>query len=214
MSGSQGSIVSGSRLSPCAPPVFPERSYVDFQGSRKGTRFACLSGSRAGSPNRPLAQTADQLGINRETLRNWVQQDRRDRGLVAQARPRRRRSARRPTSPFTVARGRASEPWSQGQPSVPATDARCGFPPAWGSILERWPARSPCGELGFVRVRARPAISGPQWQAQVSSRHTAAAPLKSRKLCPPDCRVVRFRAWEKTPIRRSTPFHIACLLQE
>lgn len=32
------------------------------------------------SPDRPLAQTADQLGINRETLRNWVQQDRRDRG--------------------------------------------------------------------------------------------------------------------------------------
>lgn len=36
------------------------------------------------SPDRPLAQTADQLGINRETLRNWVQQDRRDRGATTQ----------------------------------------------------------------------------------------------------------------------------------
>ncbi len=36
------------------------------------------------SPDRPLAHTADQLGINRETLRNWVQQDRRDRGVTVQ----------------------------------------------------------------------------------------------------------------------------------
>ncbi|MFG3343426.1 transposase, partial [Glycomyces sp. NPDC048151] len=33
------------------------------------------------SPDRPLAQTADQLGINRETLRNWVRQAQRDAGV-------------------------------------------------------------------------------------------------------------------------------------
>ncbi|MCD0444236.1 transposase [Glycomyces sp. A-F 0318] len=32
------------------------------------------------SPERPLSQTADQLGINRETLRNWVRQAQRDAG--------------------------------------------------------------------------------------------------------------------------------------
>lgn len=32
------------------------------------------------SPDRPLSQTADRLGINRETLRNWVRQAQRDAG--------------------------------------------------------------------------------------------------------------------------------------
>jgi hypothetical protein len=74
--------------------------------------------------------------------------------------------------------------WSGGRPGHPAV--------SWGSS-------------GCALERLSPV---PQWQAQVSSRHSAVAPLKLREFCLSGCRVVRFRAWKR---RRSEDRRLSIL---